>query len=101
MISAELKVGPKTIGTEFHNRLELNSYTRMPKLFLTDSIKARMLEMCEKVLSHLKNHQSIVKINSEKIVCVLSHQNTLEYFTVSTSDVKGTFKTKHSAWAWL
>jgi hypothetical protein len=99
-IAAELKVDPKTIRTAVHDDLGLKSYTRTPRHLLTESMKARRLERCKKVLRYIKNHGSTVKIFSDEKIftvdAVLNRRND-RYLAKSTVDVKGTFRTKHPA----
>jgi transposase len=63
-IAAELKVDPKTIRMSVHEDLGVKSNTRTTRHLLTESMKARNLERCKKVLEYIKNHGSTVKIFS-------------------------------------
>ena len=74
--------------------------TRTPKQLLTESMKAKRVERCKKVLNYLKHHGSTVKIYSgEKIFtvdAVVNRQND-RCLAKSKDEVKGIFRTKHPA----
>jgi hypothetical protein len=65
-MAAELNVDPMTVRSAMHENFGLKSYTRTMRHLLTESMKARRLKRCKKVLSYLKNNGDIVKLFSNK-----------------------------------
>ncbi len=90
----------KIFSTAVHDDLSLKSYTRTPRHLITECMKARRWERCNKVLRYIKNHGSTVKIFSDEKIftvdAVLNSRND-RYLAESIADVICTFRTKHPA----
>lgn len=91
-------MNPKTVRTVMNNDLGLKSYTEMSRHLLTVYMKVGGLDICKKVLSHIKNYGPTVKISSDTIFTlkdVLNCRNVL--YTESKVDVKGAVRNKNPA----
>jgi len=92
-LAKETNVAEKTIWRVARSDLELKSYVHVPRHLLTDIMKQKRLERCQKLLGYFC-HFSDNKIF--KVEQVYNQRND-RYLAGSTEEVKRVFWMKHPA----